>query len=121
MTFCHESLRAAQSTSSRAGPRGGCAPPVQTACSRRDRSRPLTATRTRRPLATSLRTAYELSAAGPAPAATAAITAAVLESSRSEEHTSELQSLMRSSYAVFCLKKKKIISTQTEKNRYDTT
>src|SRR3546814_7187436 len=27
-------------------------------------------------------------------------------SSRSEEHTSELQSLMRSSYAVFCLKKK---------------
>src|SRR3546814_5737062 len=28
---------------------------------------------------------------------------------RSEEHTSELQSLMRSSYAVFCLKKKKTI------------
>src|SRR3546814_4640077 len=27
-------------------------------------------------------------------------------SSRSEEHTSELQSLMRTSYAVFCLKKK---------------
>src|SRR3546814_1363218 len=27
--------------------------------------------------------------------------------SRSEEHTSELQSLMRRSYAVFCLKKKK--------------
>src|SRR3546814_10765379 len=27
--------------------------------------------------------------------------------SRSEEHTSELQSLMRNSYAVFCLKKKK--------------
>src|SRR3546814_8956342 len=32
---------------------------------------------------------------------------------RSEEHTSELQSLMRSSYAVFCLKKKK---TRTGKN-----
>src|SRR3546814_7632716 len=31
---------------------------------------------------------------------------------RSEEHTSELQSLMRISYAVFCLKKK----TQTKKN-----
>src|SRR3546814_4381281 len=31
---------------------------------------------------------------------------------RSEEHTSELQSLMRISYAVFCLKKKKT-STQT--------
>src|SRR3546814_1991915 len=30
-----------------------------------------------------------------------------VESSRSEEHTSELQSLMRRSYAVFCLKKKK--------------
>src|SRR3546814_20603248 len=28
---------------------------------------------------------------------------------RSEEHTSELQSLMRTSYAVFCLKKKKHI------------
>src|SRR3546814_4271028 len=28
---------------------------------------------------------------------------------RSEEHTSELQSLMRSSYAVFCLKKKKTV------------
>src|SRR3546814_4776817 len=28
---------------------------------------------------------------------------------RSEEHTSELQSLMRNSYAVFCLKKKKSI------------
>src|SRR3546814_4512915 len=32
---------------------------------------------------------------------------------RSEEHTSELQSLMRISYAVFCLKKKK--NTQTNK------
>src|SRR3546814_3610127 len=37
--------------------------------------------------------------------------------SRSEEHTSELQSLMRISYAVFCLKKKK----QKIKNRYVTT
>src|SRR3546814_10590528 len=31
---------------------------------------------------------------------------------RSEEHTSELQSLMRISYAVFCLKKKKNIHQQ---------
>src|SRR3546814_238896 len=31
---------------------------------------------------------------------------------RSEEHTSELQSLMRISYAVFCLKKKKITDTK---------
>src|SRR3546814_10498815 len=30
---------------------------------------------------------------------------------RSEEHTSELQSLMRISYAVFCLKKKKELTT----------
>src|SRR3546814_9939090 len=32
---------------------------------------------------------------------------------RSEEHTSELQSLMRISYAVFCLKKKKIHMDET--------
>src|SRR3546814_9179934 len=31
---------------------------------------------------------------------------------RSEEHTSELQSLMRNTYAVFCLKKKKHNTTQ---------
>src|SRR3546814_2375986 len=31
---------------------------------------------------------------------------------RSEEHTSELQSLMRISYAVFCLKKKNTITTE---------
>src|SRR3546814_8983517 len=35
---------------------------------------------------------------------------------RSEEHTSELQSLMRISYAVFCLKKKKTIHVRTEKD-----
>src|SRR3546814_2603423 len=33
---------------------------------------------------------------------------------RSEEHTSELQSLMRISYAVFCLKKKISIYTETK-------
>src|SRR3546814_9996478 len=32
---------------------------------------------------------------------------------RSEEHTSELQSLMRTSYAVFCLKKKQQENTET--------
>src|SRR3546814_8231456 len=31
----------------------------------------------------------------------------LVDQQRSEEHTSELQSLMRTSYAVFCLKKKK--------------
>src|SRR3546814_9239248 len=40
------------------------------------------------------------------------IPAAVLPT-RSEEHTSELQSLMRISYAVFCLKKKKRKSKNT--------
>src|SRR3546814_1753646 len=39
---------------------------------------------------------------------------------RSEEHTSELQSLMRISYAVFCLKKKKK-PTQNCKKIYKTT
>src|SRR3546814_5542479 len=36
---------------------------------------------------------------------------------RSEEHTSELQSLMRISYAVFCLKKKKLDQHITEQLR----
>src|SRR3546814_2862481 len=36
--------------------------------------------------------------------------------SRSEEHTSELQSLMRISYAVFCLKKKTTISEHQTTN-----
>src|SRR3546814_8711675 len=39
-------------------------------------------------------------------AASAAMGAALWMARRSEEHTSELQSLMRISYAVFCLKKK---------------
>src|SRR3546814_5959089 len=46
---------------------------------------------------------------------------------RSEEHTSELQSLMRISYAVFCLKKKhnnhnnKTYNTSISKDNYTTT
>src|SRR3546814_4229903 len=39
---------------------------------------------------------------------------------RSEEHTSELQSLMRISYAVFCLKKKKTNKTTQERSNYHT-
>src|SRR3546814_3120023 len=40
---------------------------------------------------------------------------------RSEEHTSELQSLMRISYAVFCLKKKNKINTKSlECTTYET-
>src|SRR3546814_10440683 len=41
---------------------------------------------------------------------------AALKQLRSEEHTSELQSLMRNSYAVFCLKQKK--KTNTQKKQY---
>src|SRR3546814_4182541 len=44
------------------------------------------------------------SSSPPAPVAASSIATAT---PRSEEHTSELQSLMRNSYAVFCLKKKK--------------
>src|SRR3546814_7670119 len=39
---------------------------------------------------------------------------------RSEEHTSELQSLMRISYAVFCLKKKKITKITCMHNQTST-
>src|SRR3546814_6224264 len=39
---------------------------------------------------------------------------------RSEEHTSELQSLMRISYAVFCLKKKKQTRNSTQENNKHT-
>src|SRR3546814_2451813 len=46
-----------------------------------------------------------------------AITAA--EFTRSEEHTSELQSLMRISYAVFCLKQKKNITSNLYDNAYN--
>src|SRR3546814_10763821 len=38
---------------------------------------------------------------------------------RSEEHTSELQSLMRISYAVFCLKKKNKIKKKVNKTEQD--
>src|SRR3546814_6024197 len=41
-----------------------------------------------------------------------------LPARRSEEHTSELQSLMRISYAVFCLKQKKKNKTNDNNQRY---
>src|SRR3546814_1874861 len=43
------------------------------------------------------------------------------QSPRSEEHTSELQSLMRISYAVFCLKKKKTNTQKHSTNKYQQT
>src|SRR3546814_2507573 len=45
-----------------------------------------------------------------------AIMALLFGAFRSEEHTSELQSLMRISYAVFCLKKKKTKNTPDNYN-----
>src|SRR3546814_1758224 len=53
--------------------------------------------------------AVELTEAMVAPASALAVSVA----ERSEEHTSELQSLMRISYAVFCLKKKTTKTSQT--------
>src|SRR3546814_9738223 len=60
----------------------------------------------------------DLGSAGPT--IVSAMTAAIvglLTVWRSEEHTSELQSLMRISYAVFCLKKKIIINRMTTYKR----
>src|SRR3546814_4148382 len=51
------------------------------------------------------------------PRSTAAAAATALEL-RSEEHTSELQSLMRISYAVFCLQKKKTKLLYTTTSNY---
>src|SRR3546814_1686660 len=53
------------------------------------------------------------SASGPAPRAAGAQRG----QGRSEEHTSELQSLMRISYAVFCLKKKNTYTRTTQRNK----
>src|SRR3546814_1837131 len=62
---------------------------------------------------TSVRATAEPSAFG------AYLRSAVLHSlARSEEHTSELQSLMRISYAVFCLKKKKNNNNTTLHSHY---
>src|SRR3546814_1001126 len=47
---------------------------------------------------------------------TPAANSTVSKVTRSEEHTSELQSLMRISYAVFCLKKKKTEQTRKTSN-----
>src|SRR3546814_5603715 len=61
--------------------------------------------------------------AAPPAKTTAAATAApttepATNPARSEEHTSELQSLMRISYAVFCLKKKKTITTKPNNTQH---
>src|SRR3546814_7654179 len=51
--------------------------------------------------------ARRIAAILPGPSGALCFQAIVAPDGRSEEHTSELQSLMRISYAVFCLKKKK--------------
>src|SRR3546814_10142597 len=51
----------------------------------------------------------------------AGLDAAIAEIGRSEEHTSELQSLMRISYAVFCLKKNKLTSAANKDRNRETT
>src|SRR3546814_5593382 len=66
--------------------------------------------------------AARIAEVGPDAICVSIITAAELRygcarAGRSEEHTSELQSLMRISYAVFCLKKK-IQARKTQTNRY---
>src|SRR3546814_6797630 len=58
----------------------------------------------------------ENQAAMPVPRPTGIHKGILSRSLRSEEHTSELQSLMRTSYAVFCLKKKK---KKIQKTTYD--
>src|SRR3546814_8458856 len=50
------------------------------------------------------------------PQVTVQVAPVVQAGQKSEEHTSELQSLMRISYAVFCLKKKKITQNRTQNN-----
>src|SRR3546814_3706583 len=57
-------------------------------------------------------------AAGPEQAVAARHRRRPAETIRSEEHTSELQSLMRISYAVFCLKKKKKIKPKNTTLNY---
>src|SRR3546814_3830765 len=73
------------------------------------RSRPnLTRASVARPAAPGAARGRRPPAAGPrAPGRAVPAPAVAARADRSEEHTSELQSLMRLSYAVFCLKKKK--------------
>src|SRR3546814_6134934 len=49
---------------------------------------------------------------------TASVQPGVAVSARSEEHTAELQSLMRISYAVYCLKKKNFLANITLSLKY---
>src|SRR3546814_8749886 len=96
-------------------PASSIRPPISTPCSAPKRWR-----RDERPQDTRRRANLAAAPIGPASAADAGHRAGLAHAGerllarqpavrRSEEHTSELQSLMRISYAVFCLKKKKKI------------
>src|SRR3546814_1210865 len=75
------------------------------------------------PYTTLFRSRAASSLSGTSSAATAVssrVAALARRSDRSEEHTSELQSLMRISYAVFCLKKKNHLHRWTTTKKYNT-
>src|SRR3546814_1823557 len=72
---------------------------------------------TRRPTTVLTWSAFTDVNSWPVASVLALISPRIRRSTRSEEHTSELQSLMRISYAVFCLKKKK---TTPKTNTYIT-
>src|SRR3546814_8344921 len=74
-----------------------------------------TRTDTRFPYTTLFRSAARPTGRPHRTAATRPPRPASAATARSEEHTSELQSLMRNSYAVFCLKKKTIRQTRNRK------
>src|SRR3546814_3615604 len=69
--------------------------------------------KTNMPLGVYLKLARDYGAEVVLPMAAEAMPGGLVTADRSEEHTSELQSLMRISYAVFCLKKKNIEQPKT--------
>src|SRR3546814_3310850 len=85
---------------------------VAGAASNADRTRAVATSRTKR-LSSSMALLIEAwNSPESWPNAAAASSALSPTMARSEEHTSELQSLMRISYAVFCLKKKNTMATR---------
>src|SRR3546814_4139121 len=103
-TLFRSALRASlQDALSGPGERGGARPPPQSAL------RDPEGARRRLWLQERLGAAQLVRARGCRAGRPAGLHRSELEALRSEEHTSELQSLMRISYAVFCLKKKKKI------------
>src|SRR3546814_7371954 len=78
-----------------------------TACATRATSRLLSRMAPGAPCSRAATTSRPRVASAPSSATVSCTSPMRQASARSEEHTSELQSLMRNSYAVFCLKKKK--------------